>query len=92
MESKEIEEEERLITAMAGTNFTYMSAEMIKVITWERVKEAASNSSIYQELLALIKVGLTTSKDEWPVNLHLYSQFCINLQIIDDLVFCVLRD
>ena len=94
-EAKEIEEEEELIAAMAGTTFTDLSAEMsvaahhpIKVVTWERLREAASSSVIYQELLALMKTGPPASKDAWPAELHPYFQYRLNLQIIDDLIFC----
>ena len=94
-EQVEIEEEEELITAIAGMAFTDLSTEMIiaahhplRVVTWQRLREAASGSPLYEELVTLIKAGLPTSKDEWPTNLHSYFPYRHNLQIVDDLILC----
>ena len=90
-----LEEEERLITDLADLFFTDLSPELtiaahhiVRVVTWDRVREAAVDSPIYKELLAFIKGGLPASVKDWPATLHPYHPYRHNLQIVDDLVLC----
>ena len=88
----EIEETEAMIahTATTAMQDTYVLAAHtpIRMITWARLQEAASQCSNYQKLLTLIRSGLPESIADWPEHLHPYHPYRHSLLIMDDLILC----
>ena len=97
MEREEVEETEALIAGLAVkaikdmymeryNNYIVAAQTPIRVITWERLQEAASSSPIYQHLRKLISSGLPEDIAEWPETLRLYHPYRINLLVADDMI------
>ena len=90
---KEIEEEEATIASIAGmairdmsSNYIIAAQAPVRVLTWERLQEAAAHSPLYQELISLIKSGLPEVISDWPGTLHPYFPYRHNLLVMEDVV------
>ena len=94
-ECQAIEEIEVMIAHAADSAMqdTYVLAAWhakapIRVMTWARIQEAASQCPTYRELLTLIRSGLPELIADWPQHLHPYHPYRHSLLIMDDLILC----
>ena len=97
VEREEVDETEALIAGLAVLaikdmfmerydNYIVAAQTPIRVLTWERLQEAASSSPIYQHLMKLIVSGLPEDIAEWPDTLRLYHPYRANLLVTDNVI------
>ena len=93
-ESSEIDAAEAHLAGMATmmavrdmtTEYVLAAQAPVRVLTWERLQEAASASPMYQDLISLITKGLPDSITEWPDTLRSYHPYRSNLLVMDNIV------
>ena len=73
----EIGDTEALIAGLAmialqelSTRYIVAAQAPVRVITWERLQEAAAASPTYQKLMTLITSGLPEDVQDWPHDVH----------------------
>ena len=93
IESSEIDEAEAHLAGMANmgvrnmtTDYVLAAQATVRVLTWERLQEAASASPMYQDLISFITKGLPDNIAEWPDTLRSYHPYRCNLLVMDNIV------
>ena len=86
---------EALIAGLAMTALQELSARYsmaaqlpVRVITWERLQEAAAASPTCQKLMTLITYGLPEDVQDWPHNMHQFYPYRHSLLIMNEVVLC----
>jgi hypothetical protein len=79
----------------AATEQDELEAEMaavqlgsVRVLTWERLRQAMSESSLCQTLMELLSAGAPDGKKQWPEALHSYYPYRHRLIAKDDVILC----